>query len=120
MWVRIIFNLLCVVIEPWDRKEICSVSKQKGSVFEPVFYIKLRSMPLEEQKRVAKAELDYVDDRIKKKAGTFNTLPFNIAPLKFLKEKISALKLKQFIDPQFPPNETSLFDKTYGKKYPYQ
>lgn len=47
-------------------------------------------------------------------------LPFSIAPLKYLQKKITSLKLKSFMDPEFPPSNKSLYDVSSLKPYPFK
>lgn len=74
---------------------------------------------LEEQRKLMKAQINYVENKISKKAAAYNILPFNIAPIEYIHDKIESSGLGEFIDPEFPPTEHSLYD-THKKSYPLE
>lgn len=67
-----------------------------------------------------KKEIDALVTKVDKKVKEFYSLPFNVAPISVMEQKIQSENLKQFIDPEFPPCEMSLFDTEKDSNYPFE
>lgn len=112
--------LSCLDVGPLEQKQICKIARDRDSVFEPVFKITLTPLSISKQKEIAQQELLRVEEKLEGKTEEWESLPFSITSLKSIQDKMRKKKIKNFVDPEFPPWEKSLFDSYKSKKYPFE
>ena len=85
-----------------------------------MFKITHKPLSISEQKEILQNELEDFCEKIKGKMEQCTELPFNIASIKYIQDKMEKKKVKYFVDPEFPPENKSLYDTTKNQKYPFE
>ena len=82
--------------------------KPKGCTFEPTFLIREVPYDLETQLEYTDEKLSKFNKRINEKLEVFRRIPVSTMKDRSIKKKMKELQQKHFIDPEFPPNNSSL------------
>ena len=97
---------------------IFTITKKPPYVFAPQFKLVEEPIPLEEQKKHTQKERNKIDEIINKIEDSFKTMPFEVMNEKQIKKEITKLNIDHFVDPHFPPRDTSIHCIT--EPYPYK
>jgi len=99
-----------ISVPPLKNQKMFTIKKdlENGHTFNPQFHLEEKPLPLEEQREYTVKQTDEIEEKVSRMEEAFKTLPFEIMPESDLKEEIKKLGLDHFVDPHFPPRDTSI------------
>jgi hypothetical protein len=105
-------------IEPMTEGTLFTIQKNPPFLFNIGFSAREEPMPVDKQlvhlaPKIAKTDL--MIDRMKEE---LNRIPFEVMSVPQIVEALNEAGYDHFVDPTFPPNETSIFDVTNEPSYP--
>lgn len=101
-----------------ETKDMFKIKKVAPFTFAPKFRLQEDPIPLSEQKKHTAKERKEIEATISVIEEAFKTMPFEIMDQSAIKKEIKKLDISHFVDPHFPPRDTSIHSIT--EPYPYQ
>lgn len=99
-------------------KDMFKIRKVAPFTFAPKFRLEEEPIPLSEQKEHTEKERNEIEATISVIEEAFKTMPFEVMDQSEIKKEIKKLGISHFVDPHFPPRDTSIHSIT--EKYPYK
>jgi len=104
--------------KPMENTTLFVIQKDPPFVFKIGFSVREDPMPIEQQlnqiaPRAAKIEL-----QVEKMRNEFVRVPFEVMSMPQIIEAVKAYGFDNFVDPSFPPSESSIYDVTSEPVYP--
>lgn len=106
------------VVAPQERKVLFYIQKSPPFKFKVSYDIREELPSIEAQRESIQENRLSLKDLVKKMRDHVMQMPFEVMDPYELEEAMRKLGYKNFVDPAFPPDESSIYDKTNEPNYP--
>ena len=74
--------------------------------------------PMSEQEKFIEERKREIEEKVDRMGDLLQSIPFDIMDQNEIKQKLREFRLENFLDPSFPPTDTSLYDLESEEEYP--
>jgi hypothetical protein len=103
---------------PMEKKTLFEIRKEVPFVFKIGFTVQEEAMPIEYQREKINRGTMQMKDTIKRMKEEFVRIPFEVMDVPSLIGAIQDIGFDHFVDPCFPPEDSSIYDTSNVSEYP--
>lgn len=112
--------MITEVAKPFEERELFYIRRNPPYRFSVSISVEEVQVSPEEQDVYNAPKLEEIEQTIEEMKECIFKLPFEILDEDELKEKLHEAGFDHFIDPAFPPIETSIWTPETNEKYPFK
>lgn len=103
---------------PMEEKTLFEILKTPPFTFKIGFDVREEALPIEDQNEYLKDAKNKITKIVSRMKDDIVQIPFEVLDTDQLTSAIKKFGHDHFVDPSFPPDDSSIYDKTNMSKYP--